>query len=167
MSKPTAERLSDAEFVFIEKSIRAGRNTHEQEVRLIDSHRAISIANAKLRTAYDAQCAELERVRVALNGALTAAANATEQRDAARAEAARYHDALVARHGGEPVSLLAELDAARAEAEAARRKAIEDCAAELSRLARKWPSIDTAMAHARDAIRALLTKPEGEGEGAK
>lgn len=64
MSKPTVERLSDAEFVFIEKSIRAGRNTHEQEVRLIDSHRAISIANAKLRTAYDAQCAELAAMRV-------------------------------------------------------------------------------------------------------
>lgn len=34
---------------------------------------------------------------------------------AAEAEAKKYHDALVARHGGEPVALLDELDEARAE----------------------------------------------------
>jgi len=39
------------------------------------------------------------------------------ERDAARAEAKKYHDALVARHGGEPIALLSELDEARAEAE--------------------------------------------------
>lgn len=33
------------------------------------------------------------------------------------AERERYHDALIARHGGEPVTLLAELDAARARGE--------------------------------------------------
>lgn len=37
--------------------------------------------------------------------------------DDARAEAKKYHDALVARHGGEPIALLGELDAARAEVE--------------------------------------------------
>lgn len=41
------------------------------------------------------------------------------ERDAARAERDRYHDALVARHGGEPLALLSELDAARAERDAA------------------------------------------------
>ena len=40
-----------------------------------------------------------------------------DERDAARAEAKKYHDALVARHGGEPIALLSELDAARAEVE--------------------------------------------------
>lgn len=44
-----------------------------------------------------------------------------DERDAARAEAKKYHDALVARHGGEPIALLSELDAARAVAEQARR----------------------------------------------
>lgn len=42
-----------------------------------------------------------------------------EERDAASADAKRYHDALVARHGGEPLALLSELDAARAERDAA------------------------------------------------
>ncbi|MCU0294375.1 MAG: hypothetical protein MUF10_20705 [Thermoanaerobaculaceae bacterium] len=39
------------------------------------------------------------------------------ERDEARAEVKKYHDALVARHGGEPVVLLQELDEARAEVE--------------------------------------------------
>ena len=53
-------------------------------------------------------------------GAMTtrdAIAEVVQQRDAARAERDRYHDALVARHGGEPIALLSELDEARAEAE--------------------------------------------------
>ena len=43
---------------------------------------------------------------------------ARKERDAARAEAKKYHDALVARHGGEPVALLSELDEARADLQA-------------------------------------------------
>lgn len=38
------------------------------------------------------------------------------------AERDRYRDALVARHGGEPLALLSELDAARAERDAARQE---------------------------------------------
>ncbi len=34
------------------------------------------------------------------------------------AERDRYHDALIARHGGEPIALLSELDEARAERDA-------------------------------------------------
>lgn len=103
---------------------------------------------------------------------------AWQQRDAARAEAARYHDALVARHGGEPVSLLAELDAARVELAEARRKAIEECIALVA------PSDSDVACAEREAdddgfwsihvqcreeceqhLRALLTKPaQGEGE---
>lgn len=37
-----------------------------------------------------------------------------------RAERDRYHDALIARHGGEPIALLSELDEARAERDALR-----------------------------------------------
>lgn len=39
----------------------------------------------------------------------------TDTQEALRKERDRYHDALVARHGGEPVALLEELDKARAE----------------------------------------------------
>lgn len=41
------------------------------------------------------------------------------------AERDRYRDALVARHGGEPLALLSELDAARAERDAAVAKCAE------------------------------------------
>lgn len=37
------------------------------------------------------------------------------ERDEALADAKKYHDALIARHGGEPIALLAELDEARYE----------------------------------------------------
>lgn len=40
-----------------------------------------------------------------------------ERMRAAERERDRYRDALIAKHGGEPVALLAELDAARAEVE--------------------------------------------------
>lgn len=55
------------------------------------------------------------------------------ERDAARAEAKKYHDALVARHGGEPVALLSELDAARAEVERVAKQRDE-----LVRMAKTW-----------------------------
>jgi len=40
-----------------------------------------------------------------------------DQRDAAAAERKMYHDALISRHGGEPIALLSELDQARAKIE--------------------------------------------------
>lgn len=47
----------------------------------------------------------------------------TDERRKAEAERDRYHDALIARHGGEPIALLSELDEARAERDALRADA--------------------------------------------
>ena len=56
-----------------------------------------------------------DAVQAACDVAVTAACEAVErERDEALARAARLEAALVARHGGEPVALLSELDEARA-----------------------------------------------------
>lgn len=60
---------------------------------------------------YEAQIAALAAENRTLRNA---AVNADERTERVRAERDRYHDALIARHGGEPVALLAELDAERA-----------------------------------------------------
>lgn len=62
-----------------------------------------------LRSEKDARAKDAREARQALVSAI----------DELAAERDRYRDALVARHGGEPLALLSELDAARAERDAA------------------------------------------------
>lgn len=50
-----------------------------------------------------------------LDALLDALEAMTAERNSARTERDRYRDTLLARHGGEPVALLKELDAARAD----------------------------------------------------
>jgi hypothetical protein len=65
----------------------------------------------------------------------------------ARAEAKRYHDALISKHGGEPVALLKELDEARAEVLTLKRKdrewykAAEKLRAEVERLRAEYTRV--------------------------
>lgn len=72
----------------------------------------------------------------------------------------RYHDALLSRHGGEPLALLDELDTARAEirtaALAMRERCAQACESEVVCYASAGDSdYNRAVAHCAAAIRAL------------
>lgn len=72
---------------------------------------------------------------------------ALRDRDALMAERDRYRDALIAKHGGEPVALLAELDAARAERDDAqneREALLETCDGYLNSLDRILAAVATS-----------------------
>jgi len=74
------------------------------------------------------------------------------ERDAARAEAKKYHDALVARHGGEPVALLSEMDEARADLQAMTVEAMR-AGRELAAVKRQRDELLAAADQVADALR--------------
>ena len=87
----------------------------------------------------------------------TAAMLATQLEQLQR-ERDRYHDALIARHGGEPVALLSELDAARGECERLHRENAELRGAALE-VCQRWDRsrhISRSMVEALHALARVL-----------
>lgn len=87
---------------------------------------------------------------------LQAVQEVVAQRDVARAEAKKYHDALVARHGGEPVALLSELDAARAEVKQWEAKWVV-----MKDAATAWEALSNARLSERNTARAEVERLRG------
>jgi hypothetical protein len=124
---------------------------------------------AGLESASEARAKELERrlaVAEALNPAAVSLAAFAKVTAALTARAERAESALVARHGGEPLALIGELDEARAERDEARRDA--RATVEANRLFGDEAVIlrtDLATAESRaEALAKALREVEWQGE---
>jgi hypothetical protein len=129
--------------------------------RIADLEAALSASEARAK--------ELERrlaVAEALNPAAVSLAAFAEVTAALTARAERAESALVARHGGEPLALIGELDEARAERDEARRDA--RATVEANRLFGDEAVIlrtDLATAESRaEALAKALREVEWQGE---